>query len=220
MAQAWARFWNYKLAPASPPMPQPPPPEHQDRLTSCTQNTAVGHRRRVWSESKVYVLVHISAESDCCVTGARHKQSCFPHYWKTQGFPAWLHQEHRFGASVHSNALTAVKVGQTGRLCQGKDMYRWWRWPEGRWSKGWPEESRRIASRWPPRCSDRWWSSGHLEERTHAGETQEGTLINVQTRNVIVPCPFFNKCACRSLNHMTSAGTHEVAPHWSSAEML
>lgn len=217
MAPAWAWFWNSNLAPASPPMPQPPPAEHQDRLTSCTQNTAVGHRR---SDSKVYVLVHISAESDCCITGARHKQSCFLHYWQTQGFPASLCQEHRFGANVRSNALTAVEAGQTGHLCQGGDTYRWWRWPEGRWSKGWPEESRRIASRWPPRCSDRWWSSGHLEERTHAGETQEGAHINVQPRNVIVLCPFFNKCPCRGLNHMTSASTHKVAPHWSSAKIL
>lgn len=211
MAPAWARFWNYSLAPASPPMPQPPPPEHHDRLRSCTQNTAAGHRRSVWSESKAGVLVHISAESNCCVTGARHKQSCFLHYWETQGFPAWLHQEHQFGATVM--LWQRWRRGQSGRLCRGGDTYRWWRWPEGRWSKGWPEESRRIASRWPPRCSDRWWSSGHLEERTHAGETQEGALINVQARNVIVPCPSLNKCPGRTLNHMTSAGTREVAPN-------
>ena len=45
----------------------------------------------------------------------------------------------------------------------GGEAYRWWRWRGEPWLEGWLEESRRTASRWPRRCSGRWWSSEHLD---------------------------------------------------------
>lgn len=57
---------------------------------------------------------------------------------------------------------------------RGGKAYRWWRWRGEPWLEGWREESRRTASRWPRRCSGRWWSSEHLDgESTRREKPQQ-----------------------------------------------
>ena len=55
----------------------------------------------------------------------------------------------------------------------GGEAYRWWRWRGEPWLEGWLEESRRTASRWPRRCSGRWWSSEHLDGESTCREKRQ-----------------------------------------------